>query len=107
MTCRRVSGGGRGISCVGAGREAVCECALGRCRESSGRDLCASERVGRGLDSFAGSSEGVLPVVKGQDVPVLIGQLDEADVMRAYNRALEQLRDEEHGDQGRGSGYLG
>jgi len=69
--------------------------------------LFASEKIGPVIDSFAGIGDGVLPVVRGRDTPVLIGWLEEADVMRAYNRALEQLRDEEHGDQSKRGGYLG
>ncbi|WP_350059521.1 chloride channel protein [Nisaea sp.] len=96
---------GLGNAVFAAGAEADFD--LARFLDTSRPALRASERVGPVLDSFAGISDGVLPVVKGQGAPILIGQLDEADVMRAYNRALEQLRDEEHGDQGRGSGYLG
>lgn len=69
--------------------------------------LRASESVGPVIDSFAGVGDGVLPVVSGKDTPVLIGWLEEADVMRAYNRALENLRDEEHGDQAKPGRYIG
>ncbi|MEP3113603.1 chloride channel protein [Nisaea sp.] len=80
---------------------------LGPFLDKSRPVLLASEKVGPVIDSFAGVSDGILPVVRGRDAPVLIGWLEETDVMRAYNRALEQLRDEEHGDQSKRGGYLG
>ncbi len=81
--------------------------ALERFLDKSRPVLLASEKLGPVIDSFAGVGDGVLPVVRGRDTPILIGWLEEADVMRAYNHALEQLRDEEHGDQSKGGGYLG
>lgn len=75
--------------------------------DTSRPSLLDSERLGTVMESFAGVSDGVLPVVKGREAKTLIGWLDEADVMRTYNRALEQIRDEEHGDRTKGNGYLG
>ncbi|WP_339854433.1 chloride channel protein [uncultured Nisaea sp.] len=75
--------------------------------DTSRPSLLESERLGAVMESFAEVSDGVLPVVKGQEAKTLIGWLDEADVMRTYNRALEQIRDEEHGDRTKGNGYLG
>ena len=80
---------------------------VGRFVDKSRPVLDASEKLGPVIDSFAGIGDGVLPVVRGKDRPVLVGWLEEADVMRAYNHALERLRDEEHGDQIKRGGYLG
>ncbi|WP_193182882.1 chloride channel protein [Nisaea sediminum] len=60
--------------------------------------LAGGDELGTVLDRFGAGGDGQLPVVRETGWPVLVGRLDEADVMRAYNQALERLRDEEHGE---------
>ncbi|WP_420405990.1 chloride channel protein [Nisaea sp.] len=62
--------------------------------------LAVDEDLGSVLDQFGSCRDGQLPVVRKRGWPVLVGQLDETEVMRAYNQALERLRDEEHGESG-------
>lgn len=47
---------------------------------------------------FSRYEEGLLPVVDNAQHRHLVGCIDERDLMRAYNRALERLRREEHGE---------
>ncbi|UUX49074.1 chloride channel protein [Nisaea acidiphila] len=63
--------------------------------------LVLNDELGPAIDQFGAVRDGILPVVRSRDLPVLAGRLEETEVMRAYNQALERLRDEEHGDSGR------
>lgn len=60
--------------------------------------LVVDEDLGSVLDQFQTVRDGQLPVVRKRRWPVLVGRLDEAEVVRTYNQALERLRDEEHGE---------
>lgn len=55
-----------------------------------------SLETARGM--FARYEEGLLPVVDNAQHRHLVGCIDERDLMRAYNRTLERLRREEHGE---------
>lgn len=71
---------------------------LVRVMEKSRPVLHRMEPLGPAINSFGSVADGVLPVIEERDWPVLVGRIEEAEVMRVYNLELRKLRDEEHGD---------
>ena len=60
--------------------------------------LRAADDLSTAVELFGASGEVHLPVVDSRDSAKLIGVAHEHDVVLAYHRALQKLRDEERGD---------
>jgi len=63
--------------------------------------LSTDMRVEAAMALFEKSQLPVLPILSTGGHPVLVGALHERDVLLAYNRELERLRAEEHGEEPR------
>jgi len=63
--------------------------------------LTTDTKVEAAMRLFEKSSLPVLPILSTGGHPVLVGALHERDVLIAYNRELERLRAEEHGEEPR------
>jgi chloride channel protein, CIC family len=60
--------------------------------------LLAEDALERAVEYFSDDDEGLLPVVDDRESRRPIGCVHERDVMRAYTRALAEVRAEEHGE---------
>ena len=63
--------------------------------------LNTDTKVEAAMALFEKSQMPVLPILSTGGHPVLVGALHERDVLLAYNRELERLRAEEHGEEPR------
>ncbi|MCR9256320.1 MAG: chloride channel protein [Alphaproteobacteria bacterium] len=63
--------------------------------------LTTDTKVEAAMALFEKSQLPVLPILSTGGHPVLVGALHERDVLLAYNRELERLRAEEHGEEPR------